>query len=167
MKVVILSKPEFNKIMSYNSITDDNVENVDAMFISINSPNRDELIQGAKTSIYSHFKRHHSNVMIMHFGDYPEEFIQENVDKNPTGLFNAYKAKKLYEFIKKNSNKSIAVVHCGAGISRSGAVGTFIYELYGNDTWEDFKRLNWKIHPNAYVLKLLREELKKDKENEK
>ena len=163
MKVIILNKPKFNHFMEYNMITDDNVEEKDAMFISINSPFNGELLFGANTIPQSYFKRQHSNVLIMHFGDYGEEFVLRNIHKGPTGLFNEYKAKKLYEFIKRNKDKSFAIVHCAAGISRSGAVGTFIHDLYGTMTWEEFKRKNPQIQPNEYVLKLLRQELNRDK----
>lgn len=165
MKILILNKAKFNQFMEYNMITDDNVETKDAMFISINSPFNGELLFGAQTTVESYFKRQHSNVMIMHFGDYGEEFVLRNTYKGPTGLFNQFKAKKLYEFIKRNKDKSMAIVHCGAGISRSGAVGTFIYDLYGRDTmtWEEFKRKNPQISPNEYVLKLLYNEANKDK----
>jgi predicted protein tyrosine phosphatase len=162
MKVLILNKAEFNKFMEYNAITDDNVETKDAMFISLNSPFNGELLFGAQTTVESYFKRQHSNVMIMHFGDYGEEFVLRNIHKGPTGLFNEHKAKKLYEFIKRNKDKSMAIVHCGAGISRSGAVGTFIHDLYGTITSEEFKRKNPRIQPNGHILKLLRTEFEKD-----
>lgn len=162
MKVLILNKAEFNKFMEYNAITDDNVEEKDAMFISLNSPFNGELLFGAQTTVESYFKRQHSNVMIMHFGDYGEEFVLRNIHKGPTGLFNEHKAKKLYEFIKRNKDKSMAIVHCGAGISRSGAVGTFIHDLYGTMTFEEFKRKNPRIQPNGHILKLLRTEFEKD-----
>jgi len=163
MKILILNKAKFNHFMEYNMITDDNVETKDAMFISVNSPFNSELLFGAETTVQSYFKRQHSNVMIMHFPDVGEMYHMK-FPKDPT-LFTKFKAKKLYEFIKRNKDKSMAVVHCGAGISRSGAIGTFIYDLYGRDTmtWEEFKRKNPQISPNEYVLKLLHNEANKDK----
>ena len=162
MKILIFNKREFNNYMKFNDITDDNVETKDVMFISINN-----YYEGSKSSysldVKSHFKRQHSNVMIMHFGDYSEEYVYRTIHEGPTGLFNEYKAKKLYQFIKKNKDKSMVVIHCGAGISRSGAVGTFIQDTYGTVSYEDFKRKNARIQPNNHILKLLQKELKKDK----
>jgi predicted protein tyrosine phosphatase len=151
-------------MMQYLDINDSNVELQDCMFISINSSHKGELLYGAQTNIESHFKRQHSNVMIMHFGDYGEEFVNKIKHEGPTGIFTEYKAHKLYKFIKANQQKKMALIHCGAGISRSGAVGSFIYDLYGKDTmtWEEFKRKNPRIQPNAHILKLLRNEYEKD-----
>jgi predicted protein tyrosine phosphatase len=161
MKVIILGKRDFNKFCDYNRIDDDNVESQNIMFISIHTH-----WKGKENSVLddvkSWFRRQHPNVMIMHFGDYPEEYVNKHTHEGPTGLFNEYKAKKLYEFIKSNKDKQIAVVHCGAGVSRSGAVGSFIYDIYGTMTWEEFKRKNPKINPNVHVLKLLRKEHEKD-----
>ena len=55
MKILIYSKLEFNRFMSSNNINDDNVETKDMMIVSINSLD----------SMFSYFKRQHSNVMIM------------------------------------------------------------------------------------------------------
>lgn len=149
--------------MEYNMINDDNVETKDVMLISVNHHFNKELLFEPHHLVKSHFKRQHSNVMIMHFGDYGEEYVTRSLQYGPTGLFTEHKAKKLYEFIKRNKDKSMAIVHCAAGISRSGAIGTFIHDLYGTMTWEDFKRKNPRIQPNGHVLKLLRAELEKDK----
>ena len=164
MKVLVFNKLAFNKFMEYNAITDDNVETKDVMFISINNPCDPGMFM-SRNDVYSYFKRQHSNVMIMHFPDFGETMIQNYIKMgvNPCRVFNQYKAKKLYEFIKKNKDKSLAVLHCGAGISRSGAVGTFIFDLYGDVSYEEFKRKNPRIMPNSHILKLLRAELNKDK----
>jgi len=156
MKVIICSKPEFFRYMNYNGITDENVDSKDTMFISINNSVGLDIIYG----VYSCFKRQHSNVLIMHFNDYGENFIKDAI--GVTGIFNEYKAKKLYDFIKRNKDKKMAIVHCSAGISRSGAVGTFIFDMYGNENFEEFKRKNPRIQPNYYMLKLLNEQKRKD-----
>lgn len=167
MKILILNKPDFGRFMEYNMIDDDNVETQDAMFVSINPAYQEQLLYGRKDVGVqtSYFKRQHSNVMIMHFGDYGEEFVVKVAHEGPTGIFTPFKAKKLYEFIKRNKDKRMAIVHCSAGISRSGAVGTFIFDLYGRDTmtWEEFKRKNPKIQPNQHIIRLLNNELRRDK----
>ena len=50
------------------------------------------------------------------------------------------------------------LVHCMAGVSRSGAVGTFIQRVAGIPA-EHFLTQNTGLHPNRYVLKLLMREL--------
>ena len=160
MNILILNKRLFNEFMTYNAIDDDNVESQDMLIISINEFFKNETLFNDKYSVRSHFKRQHSNVLIEHFGDYREDYIKRCMEnKLPTfGFFNEHKAKRMYEFMLKNKDKSLAVLHCGAGISRSGAVGQFLWENFGTVSYEDFKRKNKKIDPNKHILRLLNEE---------
>ena len=50
------------------------------------------------------------------------------------------------------------LVNCMAGISRSGAVGTFVQRVAGIPA-EQFLTQNTGLRPNPYVLKLLMREL--------
>ena len=141
MKVLVLSKREFDKMMDYTFVNDDNVEEKDIMIISVCSPpddNRHSFKSQKNRELW--FKREHPNVKIMYFGDYGEHHL-DKVEY----LFTNEQAKELYEFIKINKDKSRAIIHCGAGISRSGAIGVFIHSLYGNNspemTYEEFKRI--------------------------
>jgi predicted protein tyrosine phosphatase len=153
-KIIILGKLDFDKTMEYSNTNDSNVEEKDIMYISICSPQDDDQPYIAQLSRESYFKEEHSNVKIMYFGDYlyPGEHS-----------FTEEQAKELYEFIKENKDKSMAIIHCGAGISRSAAIGTFIFDFYGETTFEEFKRDNPRIHPNFYIYKLLKEQYEKDK----
>lgn len=144
-------------MMEYNLIDDNNVESKDIMFISIISPIDDFQPLISQLSKQSWFKEEHSNVKILEFGDYDESNI------NNPHIFNIGQAKELYEFIKNNKDKSMAIIHCGAGISRSGAIGTFIFDMLGSTTYEEFKRKNPRIQPNSHVLRLLRQQQLKDK----
>ena len=159
MKVIILNKREFAKFMEFNMIDDSNVESQNIMVVSVNQPyNEDE--KWDTWGRTSYFKRQHSNVMIMHFPDYGE-LMHIRFHKDPT-LFTPFKAKKLYEFIKRNKDKNLAIIHCAAGISRSGAIGSFIHDVYGTVSYEDFKRKNPRIQPNEYIYKLLKDQWNKD-----
>lgn len=149
MKVLIRSKIVFDDMMKYQGIDDSNVESKDIMFISICSPKDDDQPYISSLSTESYFKEEHSNVKIMYFGDYTSN------DLNNPYVFTIGHAKELYEFIKRNKDKSMAILHCGAGISRSGAIGTFIFDLYGNGDYEEFKRKNSQIYPNHHILRLL------------
>ena len=48
-------------------------------------------------------------------------------------------------------------VHCNAGISRSGAIGTFANDYCGMN-YSEFLKNNPYIMANSYVLRLLRRE---------
>ena len=50
------------------------------------------------------------------------------------------------------------LVNCMAGVSRSGAVGTFVQRVAGIPA-EHFLTQNTGLHPNGYVFKLLMREL--------
>lgn len=158
MKIIVCSKPEFNRFMTYNGITDENVESKDMMIISINnSYDSDDFVH----SVYSHFKRNHSNVLIMHFNDYSEEDVKNT--KGATGVFNEFKAKKLYEFIKRNKDKKMAIIHCLGGISRSFTVGMFINDFFNDKHSKvDLKKTNPRGSLNYHIFGLLKEQYYKD-----
>lgn len=145
-------------MMEYNAIDDSNAESQDFMLISICSPPEDDQPFISTLSKVSYFNEEHSNVKIMYFGDYGEPTIEYNEH-----IFTDEQAKDLYEFIKRNKDKSMAIIHCGAGISRSGAVGTFIHDLYGTVTYDEFRKKNPRIMPNSYVLRLLNYQARQDK----
>ena len=73
-------------------------------------------------------------------------------------LFNENHAKAIVEFIKQiqdERDESVLIAHCHAGISRSGAVGTFVCD-YARLDYQGFIDLNPYIMSNPHVLSLLR-----------
>jgi predicted protein tyrosine phosphatase len=78
-------------------------------------------------------------------------------------LFNEDHAKKIIDFQKTLGPEiEYIIVHCTAGVSRSGAVATFFQDMYniGNDESNEwFAKNNRQIIPNRHVLKILREVL--------
>lgn len=70
-------------------------------------------------------------------------------------LFNKEHAEKIINF-QKTLGKEIEyiIIHCTAGVSRSGAIATFLQEIYNDDN--DWFIKNNNIHPNIHVLTLLR-----------
>jgi len=70
-------------------------------------------------------------------------------------IFNDNIAKELILFILKNKDKKSCIVHCSAGVARSGAVGEFINDFLGSQSWSDFKKENPRISPNILVKTLL------------
>lgn len=75
--------------------------------------------------------------------------------------FNKNMAKEVIKFLDKIEVKedNILYVHCAAGVSRSGAIGTFARKYFKLD-YNEFKRMNPQIVPNTLVTKLLHKEVK-------
>jgi predicted protein tyrosine phosphatase len=69
---------------------------------------------------------------------------------------------KIVNFIDSHKDKSYFVVHCSAGISRSGAVVRYILEHFEDSDKQWFNQNNKFIQPNLYILKRLKQ-LSKDK----
>ena len=88
----------------------------------------------------------------MFFGDYNDIEVWAF---NGPGVFNEQQARELNTFIKENKDKEICYVHCSAGISRSGAIATHIFDLYG-ESFDEFKHMNPQIQPNIDILTKLR-----------
>ena len=65
--------------------------------------------------------------------------------------------KKIVDFVNKHKDKSVFMVHCSAGISRSGAVATFIRDKFIDEIDNaKFYSENKYIQPNLYILKRLK-----------
>ena len=64
---------------------------------------------------------------------------------------------KIVNFVNKHKDKTVFIVHCSAGISRSGAVVRYISEKFYDEVDFDFyKKNNKQIQPNLYILKTLK-----------
>lgn len=63
--------------------------------------------------------------------------------------------KSIITFVEQNLDKEEIIVHCSAGVSRSGAVGEFIFDYFIEDKkkypYQQFKKQNPKIVPNLYI----------------
>lgn len=65
---------------------------------------------------------------------------------------------RIVDFVNKNKDKKSFIVHCSAGISRSGAVVTYISEKFRDEVdIQQFRKDNKLIQPNLYILNRLRE----------
>lgn len=147
MKVKVLSKVDFDNLMIKNGITDENVEKFDSvMFISI-----------VDTDKENYFKRNHDNVINLKFDDVEISGQESYTKKDETKAFTEKQAAALYSFIKKNNEKEQCIVHCMAGISRSAACGRFVID-YTRGDYDEFKRTNNQMMPNARVERLLHQE---------
>lgn len=65
--------------------------------------------------------------------------------------------KKIVNFVNKHIDKSVFIIHCSAGISRSGAVAAYIKDKFIQDIdIIEFNRENRFILPNIYIKKKLK-----------
>ena len=89
---------------------------------------------------------------------------QDNLDSMSHGgykyiLFDEHMARQVVEFLERRKMEQgdhTLVLHCDAGISRSGAVAEFSAEFFGIPS-EDFQKANPHLRPNSFVRRLLRE----------
>lgn len=73
-------------------------------------------------------------------------------------VFNITQALSIIKFLnvfRNDDEQHTLVVHCAAGICRSGAVGQFAQVFFSNMTNSDFNKVNPKILPNTWVRDLL------------
>jgi len=72
-------------------------------------------------------------------------------------LFSKKDAKIIINFIKKHKDSMeelTLIIHCNAGVSRSGAIGWFACNLLGLDR-NKFLQQNRTLYPNKYILQIL------------
>ena len=153
-KVYILSKREFDSLMTKKGLNVDNVVDKVPMtaFISICS----EVDQENFLDQRPHFTKDTDNVLNLLFEDITEDVMTKTMGKDVLmKAFTKDQGKKIVEFLEKHKDKESLIVHCAAGISRSGAVGTFAAEYYDLN-YSDFKKDNPHIHPNSLVITTLR-----------
>jgi predicted protein tyrosine phosphatase len=156
-KVFVLSRMEFEGNMRTNNIDEDNVEKYkDLALISITDNPKNH-----------YFKKDHENVLNMDFDDVGDKAYDSRAEiekqlgtklEETYRIFHEKDAKKIVDFIEKNEGKTF-IIHCEAGISRSGAVGQYMRDFYEWVDKEDFdNRVEKKIFPNMLVLRLLKKE---------
>ena len=105
-----------------------------------------------------YFKQDHANVLRLWFDDCSEDKSGILLTGEPytEKAMTPDQAQTIYDFLlaQQNAGRTNGVVHCAAGVSRSGAVGTFAADFFEVDRTE-FKRINPYIQPNPHILSLL------------
>lgn len=99
------------------------------------------------------------NHLSISFGDLTPETLATAKKAYPYAakhftLFNKNHAKSIISFANKiqaDENEGDLIVHCHAGISRSGAVAMFVHNRTGVEFYDT------EIRPNPYITKLLEE----------
>jgi hypothetical protein len=141
MIIHILNRNEFKFLLStkYNHLMEIS-EDPNLCYISIHNWNDTQIESDSQ------------NYLNLWFDDITEKetkFVINDI------LFTEEHAKQIIEFCENNSDKRHLYVHCTAGISRSGAVGLFINDNWGTNSYESFMRNHPWIHPNPYVSRIL------------
>ena len=78
-------------------------------------------------------------------------------------FFDREQARQVIKFLESLNSQDKLIVHCHAGISRSGAIGTFAAKLSGQSV-EDLHKCHPRVYPNSWVLNLLEECYKEEKQ---
>lgn len=113
-----------------------------------------DLLSGHKIiSIFSDegplFRSRHENLLELNFDD-----VTPSLGRHSFRLFESGQAEQVLNFLLATQPEEKLLVHCYAGISRSGAVGTFAGILRKMDISELHRR-HPRISPNPWVLSLL------------
>lgn len=150
MRVKVLSKMKFDEILHRIGVTQENVSaNQKEAFISIVNSDTPEA---------SYFKKDEANVIRLVFDDATDQENERRVQMglNELKLFTVEDSQKIINFVERNLNVDTIYVHCSAGRSRSGAVGTFINDVWGEQSFYSFLESNPTVSPNYFILALLR-----------
>lgn len=148
-RVRVLSKTLFDTILPKMRIDDTNVESQNLAFISIRNSDMPDT---------SYFKETHPNVLGLVFDDETKDGNDLRIKKglSESQLFTREQGQQIIDFVEKNKDVDIIYVHCLAGQSRSGAVGLFINDIWGEQNYYDFAQSNPTIKPNFFIVALLR-----------
>ena len=141
MKIYVISKLEFDAYCEKFNLNDNNIElNKNLYCISIHGLSEKEI---------PYFKFNHTNVLNLRFDDVESDSAHGKAMTIEQGM-------EIISFLKNMeiNNNTMLLVHCYAGISRSGAVGTFCNEYFNQDKTEFINR-NKHILPNGAILRIL------------
>src|SRR5439155_24243208 len=108
------------------------------------------------------FEQDTDRIITLRFHDVdPEWPVDPERDPRPSYVFMSEEdAKRIVDHVLRfhqHPESWELMVNCMAGVSRSGAVGTFVQRL-ASIPEADFITTNPALHPNKYVLKLLMRE---------
>lgn len=148
MNVRVLSYQDFKQLIYAQGINDETVETYKkTIFISI--------LDSEGWFAVNQFEKDHTNTITLQFDDVLNsgELSPTNRSGN-TRAFETTDAKKILDLLDANPDAKNCIVHCAAGISRSGAVGQIVNDYYKGD-YNVYRRNNPRIMPNQMVIQKL------------
>ena len=155
-----LSAADFKHTMKNNDLYDCNIEQrTDLAVISIGNSFDDDLAEDIfANGPSSHWFRHpHRNVLNIDFDDIAAPDEWKNLSKCPGYvLFDEEMARKIAGFVEENRDASIWIVHCSAGVSRSGAVSRWLKDWLDIKYGIEANNVDGRYaSPNPHVLRIL------------
>jgi predicted protein tyrosine phosphatase len=144
--ITVVSRARFKQMVESGQIPEGTA------IISIHEP-KNKIIVGGYALPWPKILEDSDTVLNLWFND-----SEEYNPHTETVLFDEDMADKVVEFVERNKDAKQWLLHCTAGISRSGAVGGFVADYLGV-SYLDYKKANPKICPNALVSKLLTQRL--------
>jgi predicted protein tyrosine phosphatase len=135
MKIIAMSKEDFDLKMLYLGLNDSNVEETkhDYVFISINPSMIDEADMYGD-NVQPHFKHDHANVLRLFYDDVVQDIPAVSKITGKPFVYkamNTMQGEQVVEFLKKSIylHTKTVYVHCTMGKSRSVATAQFIAEF--------------------------------------
>lgn len=177
VEIHTLSVADFKHTMGNNDLYDSNIEQrADLAVISIGNSSEDidpdDIFSNGPSSRW--FRYQHKNVLNLTFDDItaPEKWQMMSQsatrsagcsDSGENGisisdciLFDEEMARHLVRFVEENRAAKIWIVHCSAGVSRSGAVSRWLKDCLKFKYGIEANNVDGRYAvPNAYVMRVL------------
>ena len=148
IQIHTLSVFDFKQTMKNNGLSDANIEQrTDLAIISIGNSFEedfaendfaDDLFANGPSSHW--FRKFHRNVLNLDFDDISTPAEWKNLSScTQYVLFDDEMAQLIVGFVEKNKDASVWIIHCSAGVSRSGAVAQWL---------KDWLEMKYSVKPN-------------------
>ena len=160
VEIHTLSAADFKHTMRSNDLYDSNIElRTDLAVISIGNSFEDDLADDIfANGPSSHwFRKQHRNVLNIDFDDIAAPGEWKNLSKcDRYVLFDDDMARRIAQFVGENMNASVWIVHCSAGVSRSGAVSRWLKDWLQVEYGIEANNVDGRhASPNPHVLMVL------------
>lgn len=158
----VMSRQKFNKYITEQKFIENGVPDDVAIIEIFNSDVQEDVTNRFGIEDEFNYKNNlasakvfGSNVLHLVFDDILGEHSVK-IDREIRNFtpFRFFQATSIIWFLIRNIKCKKFIIHCSAGISRSGAVGKFIFEFLNEQFNVKFPEMN-NIHPNGHVLDLL------------
>ena len=176
VEIHTLSVADFKQTMKNNNLYDSNIEQrTDIAVISIGNSfedgDPDDIFSNGPSSRW--FRHQHKNVLNLTFDDItaPEQWqlnsesakqsedsvpVENGLSGSDCVLFDEEMARRLVQFVEANHAAKTWIVHCSAGVSRSGAVSRWLKDCLKFKYGIEANNVNGRHSvPNALVLRIL------------